>query len=199
MKRIIWILIIIAIGAYFINYYFDKKAKEKAKLEETKKIENAIKTSINDMVMKFNAISDWDNVLSNGKNVRIEKILTIELERLWLGEKPILFMGSIEDVSTLDEKNYLIRIERNLFNPSKLFLGTDLVLELKIKKEILDLFLSSHPDFFSDYGLNNGVALVAKIIEIKTEFFLNKEGDKEEIKIGVGECLGVLYTGRVYF
>ena len=146
MKRIVWILIILAIGAFFINNYFDKRAKERAKQEERQKIENAVKESVDEMIAKFDAVMDWENILSNGKRFRIKKILTIELEKLWLTDRPILFVGSIEDISTLDENNYLVRIERSIFSSLKYFINTDLGVELIIAKDIVDIFLDKHPN-----------------------------------------------------
>ena len=44
-----------AVAAYFINSYIDKKAKEKAEKEERQKIENAVNKSVNEMITKFDA------------------------------------------------------------------------------------------------------------------------------------------------
>jgi hypothetical protein len=178
IKRIIWILIVLAIGAYFVNYYIDKKEKERARQEERQQIEDAVKKSVNDMVAKFNAISNWENKLSNGKKVRINKILTIELEKLWLTDKPILFLGSIEDISTLDDKNYLVRIKRSIFSSSKYFFATELGVELKIEKTTIDSFLDEHTELLKDFGLSNGVAVISEIKDIKTEYFTGEEGEK---------------------
>jgi len=111
--------------------------------------------------------------------------------------KPILFIGSIEDVSTLDDNNYLLRVERNIFTSfSHLFL-TELALELNCSKTKVDSLMGKNKKLFSDFGLNNGVAFIAQIEQIKSDFYLGKEGNKEEIKIGIGNCLDLIYTGRV--
>jgi len=199
MSRIIWIFIIVAIGAYFINNYLQSKAKEKAEQEKAKRIEQSIRATVYQMVSKFNAIDDWEEKLSKGKRFRTEKILTIELEKLWLNNRPILFVGSIEDIATLDKENYILRIERSLFTSLKYIFNTELALELKCNKSMVDSFFKKYPNLFSDYDFNIGVAVIAKINQIKTEFFINEEGVKEEIKIGEGRCLALAYTGRVAF
>jgi hypothetical protein len=125
--------------------------------------------------------------------------LSIELEKLWLVERPTLFLGSIEDISTTDQETYCLRIESSLLRGYKhLFLG-QLGLELKCPKNMLDSFLERHPDLFSNFGLNNGVAVIARIDQIKTQLILKKEEGKEEMIIGMGDCLDITYTGNIRF
>jgi hypothetical protein len=75
----------------------------------------------------------------------------------------------------------------------------ELGLELKCKRDMLDSFLQKHPDLFSDFGFNNGVAVVADVNEIRTQYFIGEEGTREEMRIGVGDCLAITYTGSLDF
>lgn len=199
MKRVILIFLVIAIGGYFVNSYFDKKTKEKAEREKAERIEQSIRMAVSKMVSNFNAIDNWDQKISKGERFRTEKILTIELEELWLKNNPILFIGAIDDISTVDNDNYILRIERSLFSSLKHMFSTELALELRCNKGMVDSFLKEHPKLFSGYGFNNGVAVIAKVNKIKTAFYYGEEGTKEEIRIGEGNCLSILYTGRVHF
>lgn len=126
--------------------------------------------------------------------------MSVQLERLWLVQRPILFIGSIEDISTIDGQTYRVRIQsRRSSDPSHLFL-TPLGLELKCAQTMLDSFLEAHPNLFSGSGpgLKNGVAVIAKIGQIKTHVILGKEA-KEELRMGVSDCLDMTYTGDVQF
>jgi hypothetical protein len=199
VKRLLWIVVVLGIGAYLLNGYYEKRAKERNEREEVRRIEKGIRSAVDEMVSRFNARSEWPEKLSKGEEIRIDKILTIELERLWLSENPILFVGSIQDVSTIDHQFYRLRIERSLFSNLDRILFTRLCLELKCDKGMLDPFLAQHPKLFSNLGLNNGVAVVAKIEHIKTESLKDKEGNDEEMKVGVGDCLEITYTGQVEF
>lgn len=178
-----------------LNSYHHKKAKEKAELEK----EQSIRSTVEQMVLRFNAVNDWPERLTKGEKIRIGKIMTIELERLWLGQNPILFIGSIQDISTLDEQFYRLQIKRTLLNNPKLILLANIGLELKCSKRLLDPFLVQHPQLSSYLGHINGVAVIAKIDRIKTDFFEDKEGNKEEMKVGVGNCLDIAYTAMVQF
>ena len=199
VKHIIWIVIVLAIGFYLLNVYLQKRAREEAERKKTQRIEQSIRSNVDQMVLRYNAVNDWVEKLCKGEKFRTDKILTIELERLWLRQNPILFIGSIQDVSTIDGQSYQLRIERTLFSNLEQILFTELGLELKCSKNMLDSFLAQHPQLFSNFGFKNGVAVVAKIDHIKTDFFKGKQADKEEIKVGVGDCIDITYTGGVKF
>lgn len=199
LKRFVLALVVLAICAYFVNSYLETRARKRAEREKAEREEQYIRSTVSQMVSRFDAVDDWEQRLCKGERVRTEKILTIELERLWLGKRPILFIGAIEDIATIDERTYTLRIERSLLTNLKHMFFTGLGLELKCSKSMLDPFLKSHPKMFSNLGLMNGVALIAKVDQIKTEFFKGEEGIKEEVRVGVGHCLYIIYTGKVQF
>lgn len=199
MKKIVWAIIAATVVGYFINSYTVNKAKREAEKAEAERIERVTKAAVVQMAAQTNAISDWEETLSNGESFRFEPILTVELERLWLQQRPILFIGSIKDVATYDNSQYAISLERSFYGSLDYMFDTELQLSLLSEKEYVDSFLKKHPDLFKDYGFNNGVAVVARIHAIKTTTVLGEEGEQEEVKIGVGELLDILYTGNVTF
>ncbi len=199
IKRTIAIIVIVLIGGYFVNKYFENKAKKEAERFERKKIEETIRASVSEMVRRTNAIDTWEKVLTKGEKFRLEKILTVELERVWLTERPILFIGAIKDVVTVDKENYRIEIERSLFNNLGYMFETELQLMLQYSKQKVDLFLTKHPNLFKDFGLENGVAVVADIDEIDTKLVSGTEGERQEIKVGKGKCIDMIYTGDINF
>lgn len=198
MKRAIWIIVIILIGGFFVNKYLENKAKNKAIKEankaEEKRIEETIKASVAEMVTRTNAIETWEKDLSKVKQTRSEPILTVELERLWLTSRPILFVGRIKDIATIDQENYRIEIERNHFRDlvNDYTLNTELQLVLQCPKQKIDSLLKEHPDF-------NGIAVIADIKEIETKTTIITEADESiERKVGKGKCIDILYTGLNY-
>lgn len=199
MKRIVWIIIAVVVVGYFFNLYTVNKAKREAETAESKRIEQAMKTAVLQMASHSNAVSDWEAKLSKGETLRFEPILTIELERLWMQQRPILFVGSIKDIATHDHSQYVVLVERSLYGSFNFMFGTELQLSLISSKEQIDSFLKKHPDLFKDYGLNNGVAVVARINAIRTTFVPGEEGEREEVKIGDGELIDIQYTGDVIF
>ena len=199
MKKIILIIIAVVIGGYFVNSYMENKAKRDAEVAEAKRIEQATKSAVAQMVSQTGAVDGWEVRLSKGENFRFETILTVELERLWLQNQPILFIGSIKDIATYDQSHYTVSVERSLFGSFEYMFGTELQLSLLSRKERMDSFLKKHPDLFKDYGFNNGVAVVARINAIRTMYVPGEEGERVEVKIGDGELVDIMYTGDVQF
>ena len=199
MKKFVWAIIAAAVVGYFINSHMVRKAEREAEHAEAKRIEQAMKAALVQLTTRTSAISDWEETLSKGKRFRFEPILTVELERLWLQQRPILFIGSIKDIATHDNAQYTISIERSLYGSFNYMFGTELQLSLLSEKQYIDSFLNKNPDLFNDYGLNNGVAVVARINSIKTNTLLGEEGERQEVKIGTGELLEIMYTGDATF
>ena len=199
MKKVIWIIVALVVGGYFVNSYMENKAKREAERAEAERIEHTIKSAVAEMVSRTGAINDWEPRLSKGEQFRLEPILTVELEKLWLQNRPILFIGSVKDIATLNQSQYTVLIEMSLFGSFEHMFGTELQLSLLSSKERIDSFLEKHPDLFKNYGFNNGVAVVTRINAIRTTYVPGEEGGREEVKIGVGEMLDIIYTGDVTF
>jgi hypothetical protein len=74
---------------------------------------------------------------------------------------------------------------------------TELRLSLTCAKSVVDSFLAAHPKLFTDAGFNSSVAVVARVVAIRSER-VPKGGDEiGEARIGEGECLRLLYVGNV--
>lgn len=199
MKKAIWIIVILATAGYFVNSFIQKRAKREAERAKAERIEQNIKSSVAKMVSRTNAVDDWERQLSKGEEYRFDPILTIELEKLWLVNRPILFIGSIMDIATHDENHYTVTIERSLMGSFKYMFDTELQLSLISPKQQIDLFLNQHPDLFKEYGFNNSVAIITKVNEIRTIYISGEEGKRDEVRIGDGLLLDIVYTGIVQF
>lgn len=199
MKKIVWIIIVVAVGGYFINSYMENKAKREAERAKEEKIALATKTAVSQMASRANAVTDWETNLSKGDKFRFEPILTIELERLWLQQRPILFIGAIKDIATHDQSHYTVLVERSLFGSFEYMFGTELQLSLISEKDRLDTFLKEHSELFKDNGFKNGIAVVAHIDSIRTAYVPGEEGEREEVKVGDGKLVDILYTGDITF
>jgi len=197
MPIIVVLLVILLVGGYFVNSHIEKKAKEAAEKAGQERIKESTKAAVAQLVKRTNAVENWEDNLSRGDRFRSQPILTVELERLWLTDRPILFVGTIKDVATKDKENYSVEIERSLLGSLEHMFATDLQLALQCPKQSFDSFLNDHPDLFEGNGLNNCVAIVAAITEIETKTVPASEGETKEIKIGKGKCIDMLYTGNV--
>jgi tetratricopeptide (TPR) repeat protein len=71
-KRLLWVVIIFAVGAYFLNGYLQNQAKERAKKEKAERFERSVRSDVAEMVSRFDAVSDWPEKLLKGKSVWID-------------------------------------------------------------------------------------------------------------------------------
>jgi len=100
-SKFIWIAIVLVFGGFIINNHYKQASRHAVEDAETDRIQREVKAAISQVVTRHNAISDWEKTLSNGNSYRMSPILTIELEKLWQSDHPILFIGSIKDISTI--------------------------------------------------------------------------------------------------
>lgn len=198
IKKALWALAAIAILAYLANNYFENRAKEDAERAAALAKVNATKAAVARMVARTNAVTDWDKKLSKGERIRFSTILSVELEKLWIGNRPILFGGAIDDISTINAKTYRVIFSRSIFSSlQKHGFDTDLLLDLQCDRSMIDSILNSNPELFENSGWNNGVAVVAKITKIETDQKIGEGGEKTALRIGSGSCVDIVYTGRV--
>lgn len=195
MQKFVWTILIVAVLGYL---YSDGDEKPSPEAIKAAKIKQAAQTAVSQMTLRTGAIKNWDESLSD-EPFRLEPILTIELEKLWLQGKPILFIGSITDVATHIENQYIVSIRRGISDSSKHVFMTKLELALTADQNKIDSFLKDHPNLFKEEGFNNGVAVVARINSIKTQTYYGENSGSREARIGEGELIDIVYTGDVFF
>ena len=197
-SKLIWIAIVIAVGAFLFNSHLEQKAKREAQEAETSRVQQEVKAAVSQISDRHNAITGWEEQLSKGEQDRFSPILTIELEKLWQGERPVLFIGSIKDISSRGTDEYYVLLERSLYNMNYIF-ATELRLLLTAPKALIDSFLQKHPKLLSSEGVNNGAAVIAQIFSISTSDEHDADGERIEVKTGRGRLLEIVYTGDVFF
>lgn len=199
MKKVLLAVLFIAIVAFFVNSHIQEQARREVERAEAERIEQLTKLNVTELIVHTNSSDDWEEILSKGESFRSAPILTVELERLWLQNRPILFIGSIKDIATHDNAHYRLIIERSLFSSLEFIFETELQLSLLADIDQVDQILNEHPDLFENYGFNNGIAVAAQIESIETVRYFGEEGQLWETKVGHGEVVEMLYTGGVFF
>jgi hypothetical protein len=181
MKRILVILVVVAVGGYFTYDYYQEKVNAEAARAENERKKQLRDSEIALMVNEHNADDSWEGKLGSGRQNIGRQILTMDLEKLWLVNKPIMFKGCIEDISSYDRNNYRIKLS------GLPRLDTQLALDVISPKHIIDSFLAAHP---KEPRFSAVVAVIAKIDRIET-MHINTDEGKKEIKIGIGQCQGI--------
>jgi len=197
MKRIILIVIALLVGSYFVNSFLDSKSKRQSVKTIENKKDDAIRSSVSDMILKSHAIDKWDKILSKDEAYRDSPIFTIELEKLWLKTQPILFVGVIRDITSYNETTYTVLIERSFYGQFEYTFDTNLQISVHSSKEQIDRFLEQNPTLFKDNYFNDNVAVIAHINNIRNEYFITDEGVRRETKIGEGKLVDILHVGDI--
>jgi len=195
MKKAVWILLATIAAIFVVRSCMISDAKQEARRAESLRLREVAESEIRELVERTNAVGDWQDTLSKGEAYRLEPILTVELERLWLHERPILFMGSIKDIATHDASRYLVAVEQNYFAADDYAFDTGLELSLVGDKSRMDAFVKANPELFANSGLNNAVAVIALIHSIDTRTVAATDGATEDTKVGRGELVDLIYTG----
>jgi hypothetical protein len=194
-RHIVVLLIVGAAGYFAFSMYAENRALEDTRRAEAARKEQVANASVEILAQRTGARTDWEQVLGSGASVRLKRVLTIELERLWLGKQPILFRGVIDDVQTLNSREYLVRFSQGVYSGRVFLLDTALSLSLRCERMVIDPLISTHPDVLK--GIVGNVAVVARIDRIRTERATDDDGQPSETKIGDGWCVGLVYTGDV--
>ena len=193
MKRfaVVAVLILIALwGGYSWVQSNNEQKQQAAAREDGKK---RIAAAVYAMAKADHADTTWQAKLSDDQGNRISPVMTIELQREWLAPHPILFVGTVDDISQVN-KQYRIRLSHG-FNTRYRFLGSSLQLDLACPtneiEPIIEAAKSSHSDF-----LDLGVAVTANISRIVTTTNQLAGGESEPLHIGYGDCVSLYFIGR---
>ena len=197
-SKVIGAAVLLAIGSLVVylcvHWIISKRAEE----AERQRVQHETRDAVSQLAASHNAVVDWEERLGKGKSHRSARVLTIELEPLWQGEHPVLFVGCIRDVSSDGVGAYQVVVDRDVFGLSHTF-TTEFRLSLRAPKATIDSFLQQYPDALAENTIANGVAVVARIASISTTDERGVDGDRVETKAGHGELLGIVFTGNVFF
>jgi hypothetical protein len=137
LKKLAWIVLLVIVAAYLWNDYQDKEEK-KAKLAEELR---AIQASVHNLASRSGAVTDWEEKIAGAEKIRLDPVLTAELQQLWIGSQPILFIGTIEDIAILSKEEYVISVMHEWILSSYMFVSTPLGVRLRCHKKLAEPLL----------------------------------------------------------
>jgi len=182
----IFIVVTAAILSLCMSSCSDRREKDVA---ESRAKEQAQEEMLRVAVQTFAKNSEAD---TSWRKSIIEKhsgfLYSIDFEAAWLINNPILFIGILENVATVDDINYQLLISDDYHSPElKLQL-----LCLKQKVDSMIKIINNDPDEYKFFGAK--IAVAARVTQIKYGLQPTKEG-METVFIGHGSCTNVMYLG----
>jgi hypothetical protein len=146
-----------------------------------------IKTAINAITQRTGAETSWETSLSTNEQVIVRPLYSVDLERAWLHEKAILFVGELVNVTTKDETNYTLLVRHAYVR------SPELRLELICPKQPVDIVLQSIRSSQAGF-LPGGIAVAAKVSRVEHHVEPEKEGSNS-VFTGYGQCIDVVHLG----
>lgn len=209
MKKYLHILFLIfAIGFVIYQLNSDNEGNEEKEankvaeqIERDSRMEEIL-NQIENSVSAYNATVGWEKELVDSTGYRSGSIFTIELEDIWLTDNPLLFYGTIEDISTINNGEALVEFDIDTYSQNDVFLHSDLNLHLTTDLETARQFLESYSKTRNGILRQRYVAIIATISSVDNKKMLYAEEDYDDIyiedsdiKIGKGRILDMVYIG----
>ena len=185
-RYIIAILVAAALGYWAYSSWQDHVESDQKRIALDTR-HDALKASVMEMASKVNAVTDWAANLASDMKTRESPFLTAELQKHWVIERPILFVGNIADVAINQDGTYQVivsiwysalryRIRVALNCPESV--ATPLIQAVKAEGTprwpVADIAIVGH---------------IERIITMDSE-----EGDTMvRVRTGVGRCLNAIY------
>ena len=190
---------VLLIAFYAINTHFqnDKKRDAERKVEESTKLEfeNKIFSIVKEAGANYKWIKNFDK-----KDV-FAGLHTIDLQNEWIKNGPIFFVGTIEDLSEKNPKEYLIKVRYSGF---ELFLIKSVLhLHLSCEKNIVDEVIKSNKNVIQRLGTDS-IVVIASINNIESskitvESSSEKSGfEIKDLKVGIGQCIRIESTDEMF-
>ena len=192
LRRFLIGVLVLAAAAFCVFYLVRHGFLSSAKKGEGPVPRTMTQVVSTDLVRKNAANDSWDRELCQGQPARQAPVLTMELEKVWLTDRPILFVGKIADVRSEGGDDRLI-VDRDMYWAAMLsrpLLTTGLRISVICPKAIMDAFVAANPDYL-DAG--NGIAVVAMIDSVETGPTTGAaEGVPAPARVGRGKVVDLL-------
>lgn len=151
-----------------------------------------MRTEVQALAQKWDADQGWEDMLAGSRGTGIDEVLSVELQRVWLGN-PILFVGTLEDISKRSDGSYDLAVTHDGLISSRQFILSSFGIRVSCPEHVVTRILKARAN---SNGMNfEGIAVVAEIEQVIQERLLDPEGETAVTRIGVGRCSDALYLG----
>lgn len=189
----LYIKIIIGVALSYVAFsgfstYHEKKQQQEARDQQQRNIRSAVEN----FVATDSADDSWAQTLAAGNRTRRTPIRTVELQKIWLTNTPILFIGELEDIYKAPDGSSRIKLNHGL-RSGTIFLGSEINVDLACNADVLDEITSKAA---GDKGeVSPGIAVTTKINQV--QYTPNRDSDGTIIPghTGYGDCVNIIYLG----
>ena len=182
------LLIIVAGVTIGIQKRNEEATRKQQHLAAQANKETIIRLKAKDLDADYSWVKKVDALTSGGA-----KLMTFQLEQLWITPTSILFLGAIEDIQR-EEMGYRITIKNSFHEPIPF---VQLNLSISCPTDVTEDFLSYMESHKEEFDYEKPVAIFAKINSVVNEKKLINQ-NLENVKLGIGKCLALLPSTENY-
>ncbi len=200
------ILLIALLGSCAYSYWYDifggdrpesvsmGQAVDAQKATEARR--QIIKNSVVEMAAKVNAVTNWASNLADGRD-RQSSILTAELQKEWVINRPILLLGNIQDIAINSDATYQVVVAHDPLSTRNTIFFPDIRMSLRCPESVAVPLIQAAKK--KSVSLMGAITAVTAVIEsIVTTRETNTKGEANTVMTGMGKCLDAMYlTERI--
>ncbi len=197
LKKLLIASALCACVAYCVDRNNETEKADLSRKEAEKVQAEQNKMAIRALEEKYSASHDWYRLFDGPKVPFGRRVMQADLENVWLGKQPIIFLGQIVDYKNAEGDRYQATIKPNILCFPPFISGV--ALDLSASRGLIKKFVKEHPEALSSYLSPKGgmVVVIAKVDYIETRWEGSGE-DSEEVRYGVGELIDLRYIrGRI--
>ena len=186
--------ILIAAGLGYWAYSSWQDHLESKRIQQSVKArEQALKISIIEMASRVNAATDWTTNLAVTKSFRTSPVLTSELQKQWVTNRPIFFLGNIQDITINPDGTYQIIVGYNGSFERPMFLQNHIQINLRCPESVALPLIQAAKTRSLSAGVRADTAMTAVIDHIVTTSEKDSTGDTTAVLTGVGKCIDAMH------
>lgn len=189
-RKLILALLALGLGYWAFSLWHDHVESENrmAAREAKRRNENALVSS---MAAKSDAATTWAANLARDSRLRTSPILTSELQNQWLINRPILFLGNLEDIAKIQDGSYQLIIEHGSVDSPYIFLQSRIRVNLSCSETVTAPLMHAAAGR-ETFKLGPDTAVTAIIDRIDRTTARDSEGDLIAVLTGYGKCISAM-------
>jgi hypothetical protein len=178
---------VLAVAVAVLTVSCSDSPKEKARAKRIME-DKTLRASMNEFAKTVNADTTWIKSVNELREKSLNPVYSVDVERLWIIGRPVLFVGGLENVESRTDSDYQLSISEWGY----LFLK--LRLEVTCPKLKVDPILARIVSDRSNVKNNpGGLGLAAKIERVSSR---TSDGEGSmTILTGHGQCVDLRYIG----
>ncbi len=196
IKRVLFYSLLIALVGFVANWWWqDRIESERKRIEEAgsqqaeqEARQKAFMKLLNDMAFEVNAVTDWATNLAGGDSITISPVFAVDLQKQWIINRPILFLGELRDVAINQDGTYAILVEHNV-RPR--FHRNSIRVNLTCSESVATILIEAAKSNPTTRG--GDVAITGTIQRVVTTTESYSERRSITVLTGFGKCISAVY------